>query len=106
MRPHAGKIALFLVFALFAVGIGGCSSHTFVQTEPSLILGAQELSGYIGKDGVVIVDTRSADEYAAGHQRVLKCRKNTSRWGHPVFSGPCLCTATETSKWWTAGLTR
>ena len=67
MRPHAGKIALFLVFALFAVGIGGCSSHTFVQTEPSLILGAQELSGYIGKDGVVIVDTRSADEYAAGH---------------------------------------
>ena len=67
MRPHAGKIALFLVLALFAVGLYGCSSHTFVQTEPSLILGAKDLSEYIGKDGVVIVDTRSADEYAAGH---------------------------------------
>lgn len=67
MRPYAKKLALFLVFALFAVGLYGCSSHTFVQTEPSLILGAKDLSEYIGKDGVVIVDTRSADEYAAGH---------------------------------------
>lgn len=67
MRPLAKKIALLLVFALLAAGLYGCSSHTFVQTEPSLILGAKELSEYIGKDGVVIVDTRSADEYAAGH---------------------------------------
>lgn len=67
MRPYAKKIALFLVFALLTAGLYGCSSHTFVETEPSLILGAKDLSGYIGRDGVVIVDTRSADEYAAGH---------------------------------------
>lgn len=67
MRPYAGKIALFLVSVLLAAGICGCGSHTFVETQPSLILEAKELSDYIGKDGVVIVDTRSADEYAAGH---------------------------------------
>ena len=67
MLPYAKRIALFLVFALLTAGICGCSSHTYVQTEPSLILGAGDLSEYIGKEGVVIVDTRSADEYAAGH---------------------------------------
>ena len=67
MRPCTKKAALFLAFVLMALSISGCSSHTFVQTEPSLILGAKDLSEYIGKDGVVIVDTRSADEYAAGH---------------------------------------
>lgn len=67
MRPYAKRLAFFLVFALLAAGLYGCSSHTFVETEPSLILGAEDLSEYIGKDEVVIVDTRSADEYAAGH---------------------------------------
>ena len=67
MRPSTKKLALFLAFVLMAVGFSGCASHTFVQTDPSVIVSVQDLSNYIGKEGVVIVDTRSPEDYAAGH---------------------------------------
>lgn len=67
MRPSTKKLALFLAFVLMAVGFSGCASHTFVQTDPSVIVSVKDLPNYIGKEGVVIVDTRSAEDYAAGH---------------------------------------
>lgn len=67
MRPCTKKLALFLAFALMALTFSGCASHTFVQTDPSVIVSVQDLPNYIGKEGVVIVDTRSAEDYAAGH---------------------------------------
>lgn len=67
MRPCMKKLALLLAIALTALGFSGCASHTFVQTDPSVILSVQELPEYIGKENVVIVDTRSAEDYAAGH---------------------------------------
>lgn len=67
MRPSTKKLALFLAFVLMAVGFSGCASHTFVQTDPSVTVSVQDLSNYIGKEGVVIVDTRSPEDYAAGH---------------------------------------
>lgn len=66
MSSFAKKITIFSFLAVLTVLITGCSSHTFVQGE-SLILPAKDLSGYIGQSGAVIVDTRSAEEYAAGH---------------------------------------
>lgn len=62
----AKKLTIFSFLAVLAATITGCSSHTFVQGE-SLILPAKELSAYAGQEKVVIVDTRTADEYAAGH---------------------------------------
>ncbi|MBD5102141.1 MAG: sulfurtransferase [Subdoligranulum sp.] len=67
MRPSTKTLALFLALALMALGFSGCASHTFVQTEPSVIVSVQDLPSYIGKEGVVIVDTRSPEDYAAGH---------------------------------------
>ncbi len=66
MGSIAKKLTIFSFLAMFAVMMTGCSSHTFVQGEP-LILAADELSSYIGQEKVVIVDTRSAEDYAAGH---------------------------------------
>lgn len=67
MRPCTKKLALFLAFVLMALLFSGCASHTFVQTDPSVIISVQQLPEYIGKEGVVIVDTRSPEDYAAGH---------------------------------------
>ncbi|MGL5437562.1 MAG: sulfurtransferase [Lachnospiraceae bacterium] len=66
MGSIAKKLTIFSFLAMLTAAITGCSSHTFVQGE-SLILPADELSAYIGQEKVVIVDTRSAEEYAAGH---------------------------------------
>lgn len=66
MGSIAEKITIFSFLAMLAVGITGCSSHTFVQGE-SLIVPADEVSALSGQDNVVIVDTRTASEYAAGH---------------------------------------
>ena len=66
MGSIAKKLTIFSFLAMLAAVITGCSSHTFVQGEP-LILPTKELSAYVGQSQVVIVDTRTADEYAAGH---------------------------------------
>lgn len=66
MHSIAKKITIFSFFLMLAAFLTGCSSHTFVQGEP-LILPVEKLSSYSGQDGVVIVDTRTAEEYAAGH---------------------------------------
>ena len=62
----AKKLTIFSFLAVLAAMITGCSSHTFVLGE-SLILPTEELSSYTGQEKVVIVDTRTAEEYAAGH---------------------------------------
>ena len=67
MRPCTKKIGLCFVLVLMVLGISGCASHTFVQTDPSVILSVEDLPEYIGKEGTVIVDTRSAEDYATGH---------------------------------------
>lgn len=66
MGSIAKKLTIFSFLAMLAAVITGCSSHTFVQGEP-LILPTKELSAYVGQNQVVIVDTRTAEEYAAGH---------------------------------------
>ncbi len=66
MGSIAKKLTIFSFLAMLAAVITGCSSHTFVQGEP-LILPTKELSAYVGQSQVVIVDTRTAEEYAAGH---------------------------------------
>ena len=66
MHSIAKKITIFSFFLMLAAFLAGCSSHTFVQGEP-LILPVEELSSYLGQEGTVIVDTRTAEEYAAGH---------------------------------------
>lgn len=66
MGPIAKKLTYLSFLAVLTAVITGCSSHTFVQGE-SLILSASELSTYAGQEKVVIVDTRTADEYGAGH---------------------------------------
>lgn len=62
----AKKLTIFSFLAMLAAVITGCSSHTFVQGE-TLVLPAKELSAYAGQSQVVIVDTRTAKEYGAGH---------------------------------------
>lgn len=68
MSSFAKKITIFSFLAVLTALVTGCSSHTYVQGE-SLIVPTAEVSGYAGQSGVVIVDTRSAEEYAAGHVR-------------------------------------
>ncbi|MCC8024495.1 MAG: rhodanese-like domain-containing protein [Clostridium sp.] len=62
----AKKLTILSFLAVLAALVTGCSSHTFTQGE-SLILPAEDLASYAGQEKVVIVDTRTADEYAAGH---------------------------------------
>lgn len=66
MHSFAKKITIFSFLAVLAAMITGCSSHTFVQGE-SLILPTKDLAGAAAQGNVVVVDTRSAEEYAAGH---------------------------------------
>lgn len=66
MHSIAKKITIFSLLLMLAAMMTGCSSHTFVQGE-SLVLPVEELSSYSGQERVVIVDTRTAEEYAAGH---------------------------------------
>lgn len=66
MGSIAKKLTIFSFLVLLAAMVTGCGSHTFVQSE-SLIVQASELSSYMGQDKVVIVDTRTAEEYGAGH---------------------------------------
>ena len=66
MGSIAKKLTIFSFLAVLAAVITGCSSHTFVQGE-SLIMPTKDLTAYTGQEKVVIVDTRTADEYGAGH---------------------------------------
>lgn len=66
MGSIAKKITIISCLAMLAVFMTGCRSHTYVQSE-SLLLPADDLSSYSGQEKVVIVDTRTAEEYAVGH---------------------------------------
>ncbi len=67
MSSIAKKITMFLVLALYATCLIGCNSHTFAETEESLIVAADELENYIGKDNVVFVDMQSPENYGTEH---------------------------------------
>ena len=41
--------------------------HKFETTDPSLLISAEDLAEQMGKDGVVIVDMQSEEDYAMGH---------------------------------------
>lgn len=67
MSSFAKKITIFLVLALFTTCLTGCGSHTFAETEESLIVSAKELSDYMGKENVVLVDMQSPEDYGKEH---------------------------------------
>ena len=67
MSSFAKKITIFLVLALFTTCLTGCNSHTFAETENSLIVSTKELTDYIGKENVVLVDMQSAEDYGKEH---------------------------------------
>jgi thiosulfate/3-mercaptopyruvate sulfurtransferase len=67
MRKVSRKITIFLAMVMLVSTFAGCNTHQYAETEESLIVSAEELKGYIGKENVVIVDMQSADGYAAGH---------------------------------------
>lgn len=48
------------------VGLSGCQQHEFTEGESRLIE-AKALAPYLNQDGVVIIDMRSEEDYAAGH---------------------------------------
>ena len=66
MGLFAKKITIFSFLAILAAALTGCSSHTFVEGE-SLIVSTKDLPGYAEQSNVVVVDTRTPEEYAAGH---------------------------------------
>lgn len=67
MSSFAKKITIFLVLALFTTCLTGCNSHTFAETENSLIVSAKELTDYMGKENVVLVDMQSPEDYGKEH---------------------------------------
>lgn len=67
MSSFAKKITIFLVLALSTTCLAGCGSHTFANTEESLLVSVKELSDYMGKENVVIVDMQSPEDYGNEH---------------------------------------
>ncbi len=61
------KITIFFMFALFTTCLTGCGSHTFANTEASLLVSVKELPDYLGKDNVVVVDMQSPEDYETSH---------------------------------------
>ncbi len=67
MRHFAKKITIFFAVVFMVSLFTGCNTHDYAETTESLIVSADELKDYIGKENVVIVDMQSTDGYAAGH---------------------------------------
>jgi len=67
MRGYAKKITIFFAMVMLVTLFTGCNTHKFAETENSLIISAEELKDYIGKENVVIVDMQSTEGYTAGH---------------------------------------
>ncbi len=62
-----GKIvAVLTLFALVAGMLTACNTSKYAESG-KIIIPAADLSNYIGKDNVVVVDMQSADAYAAAH---------------------------------------
>lgn len=66
MGSIAEKLTIFSFLTVLAAVITGCSPHTFVQGEPLIML-TKSLTAYAGQREMVIVGTRTADEYSTGH---------------------------------------
>jgi len=66
VRKIDKKISICLALLLTAAMIGGCNSSKYAQAD-TLIISADELKDYTGKDGIAIVDMQSANDYAARH---------------------------------------
>ena len=56
-------MVVVMVMSMFT----GCNTHQYAETTESLIISAEDLVDYIGKENVVIVDMQAAEGYAAGH---------------------------------------
>ena len=67
MRAYAKKITIFFAMAMLVTAFAACNTHKFAETENSLIISAEELKDYIGKENVVIVDMQSTEGYTTGH---------------------------------------
>lgn len=67
MRAYAKKLTIFFAMTMLVVMFAGCNTHKFADTEQSLIISAEDLKDYIGKENVVIVDMQSTEDYIAGH---------------------------------------
>ena len=67
MRSFVKKITIFLAMIMMVSLFTACNNHEYAKTTESLLVSAEELKDYIGKENVVIVDMQGAEEYAAGH---------------------------------------
>ena len=67
MHKIVKKITILLAMVMLVSTLGGCNTHNYATTEESLIVSADELKNYIGKENVVIVDMQSTEGYTAGH---------------------------------------
>ncbi|MEG0753469.1 MAG: rhodanese-like domain-containing protein, partial [Angelakisella sp.] len=65
-RSSIKRIALLLASVMMLSMLTACNGHTFAKGDSKLV-SAKELSGYVGKDKVVIVDMQAPEEYAKGH---------------------------------------
>lgn len=59
-------IAILLCLSLASVALTACNTSTYAESG-KIIIPAADLSEYIGKDNVTIVDMQSAEAYAAAH---------------------------------------
>ena len=67
MRKIVKKITILLAMVMLVSSFTGCNTHKYAKTEDSLIVSAEELKGYIGKENVVIVDMQTTEGYEKEH---------------------------------------
>ncbi len=60
-------IALMAVVTLFSGVIAGCNTHTYEETEPSLLISAEELAALDDTQDIRVVDMQEPEAYAQEH---------------------------------------
>lgn len=60
------KITMFAGMLVLILSLTACNPSSYAESDKKLI-GAKQLSEYIGKENVVFVDMQSPQDYAAGH---------------------------------------
>lgn len=66
MKSFAKRFSLFLAMVIAVSTLTACSSHGFTKGE-SKIVEVKQLSQYMEKENVVVVDMRKEEEYLKGH---------------------------------------
>ena len=67
MRSLVKKITICMAVVMVMSMFTACNNHEYAKTTNSLIISAEDLVDYIGKENVVIVDMQSVEGYATGH---------------------------------------